>query len=152
MQLFVGIMEKVLAWRVENHSGIQITDRYLRACGMYKAMREEKMKNEAEQIINFLLTQAKEDYELEQHFNGLLDDAKKKLEDNPELFYTEIKTDLKECFKLLNDPGCIQDKKFALSVCNALIQSSLENEGMKEGSIMHLLSLRLYDYINRMKL
>jgi len=98
-----------------------------------------------------MLTKAKEDYRFEQHFKDLIDDAQKKLEDNPELFYAELKTDLEECSKLLNNPDYIQDKKFALSVCNALIQSSLENGGIKEGSIMHLLSLRLYDYIDRME-
>ena len=108
-------------------------------------------KNETKQIIDFMLTKAKEDYKFEQYFKDLIDDAKKKLEDNPELFYAELKTDLNKCFELLNDPDYIQDKKFALSVCNALIQSSLENGGIKEGSIMHLLSLRLYDYIDQME-
>ena len=107
-------------------------------------------KNETKQIIDFMLTQAKEDYKFEQHFKDRIDDAKKKLEDNPELFYAELETDLNECSKLLNDPDYIQDKKFAMSVCNALIQSNLETGGMKEGSIMHLLSLRLYDYIDHM--
>jgi hypothetical protein len=114
-------------------------------------MREKKMKkSETDQIIDFMLTHAKKNYEFDQYFSGILAEAKKKLEDNPEHFYDDLKTDLKECFKLLNDPGYIQDKKFALSVCNALIQSSLEKGGMKNGSIMHLLGLRLYDYIDRM--
>jgi hypothetical protein len=107
-------------------------------------------KSETDKIIDFMLTHAKEDYEFEQYFNSLLSDTKKKLEDNPDLFYAELQADIKESFRILNDPGYIQDKNFAMSVCNALIQMNLETGGMKEGSIMHLLGLRLYDFIGRM--
>ena len=108
-------------------------------------------KNETDQIIDAMLTHAKKDYEFDQYFNDLFSDTKKKLEDNPDLFYAELQKDLKETFVLLNDPGYIQNKELALSVCNMLICLNIEDGGMKEGSIAHLLGLRLYDYIGRMK-
>jgi hypothetical protein len=66
---------------------------------------------------------------------------------------TQIKQaikDLEEIGKLLDDPGYIKNKSMALTVCNMLIGFSLES-GMAKGSIGHKLSLRLYDYINRME-
>ena len=54
-----------------------------------------------------------------------------------------------EYSELLNDSGYIKDKKQALNVCNILTKSNLVVGGVKEGSIIHLLGLRLYDYISR---
>jgi hypothetical protein len=106
-------------------------------------------KSETDQIINAMLSRAKENYEYDRIFNNLLAETKKKLEDDPDLFYAELQKDFKECFELLNDPEYIQDKDLALSVCHILIRLSVETGGMKEGSIAHLLGLRLYDYIDR---
>ncbi|MDR0447263.1 MAG: hypothetical protein LBH07_01195 [Treponema sp.] len=106
-------------------------------------------KNETEQIIDFMLTKAKENYESDQFFNDFLAETKKRLEDDPDLFYAELQADYKKSLELLDDPGYMQDKNLALIVCNALIQLCLGSGGMKDGSIIHLLGLRLYDYINR---
>jgi hypothetical protein len=61
----------------------------------------------------------------------------------------EALKNLEELDRLLNDPGIVQNKDMALSICNALIQRSIECKAVVEGSIMHRLGLRLLDYINR---
>lgn len=107
-------------------------------------------KSEMDQLINYMLTHAKEGYKSDQYFNDQVVDTQNKLKNNPEFLYPESQTELMECYKLLNDPGYIKEKTLALNVCQALIQSSLGSGGLKEGSIMHLLGLRLYDYIDRL--
>lgn len=83
---------------------------------------------EAKHIVDDLLSHAREKYEL----NNLI-------------------SELKKLSKLMDDPGYIQDKSLALSVCNAMIHLSLEKGAFKNGSIAHKLGLRLYDYIGRSK-
>ena len=60
----------------------------------------------------------------------------------------EIKKDIDELSQALDSPCCI-NKGFALTICNALITICIEDAGVKEGSIMHLLGLLLMDYIKR---
>jgi hypothetical protein len=43
----------------------------------------------------------------------------------------------------------VEDREFALSVCNALIQNSIESGAMAEDSILHRLGLALMDYLRR---
>ena len=86
-------------------------------------------RNETKRIIDGLLEDARQGYEIRQEalqaFEGLLN-----LE--------------------LDDPGLIDDKDTALSVCRIFVCLSIEHGGMAEGSVMHRLALRLMDYINRL--
>ena len=88
-------------------------------------MSGESTKNEAKHIIDNLLDYAKANYELRQEWN--------------------------EVCQALHDPGLIMDKDMALTICRALINLNIEHGGMAEGSIMHLLALRLMDYIQNRK-
>ena len=82
--------------------------------------------NEARRITKDLLDHARADYEIRQ-----LGDLFKEVE------------------QALNDPGLIQDKETAVSVCHALIRNSIERGAMAKDSIMHKMGLRLLDYIER---
>jgi hypothetical protein len=83
----------------------------------------EVMNGTAERVIEMLLKNAREEYIIQKNIG--------------------------EMVKALNNPGFVCNKDFALTVCNALITVCINEAGMKEGSIMHLLGLRLMDYIKR---
>ncbi|MDR2730922.1 MAG: hypothetical protein LBB81_08495 [Treponema sp.] len=61
----------------------------------------------------------------------------------------ETEKTIGELFDELNNPDFINSKDFALGVCNALITILIKKSDMREGSILHLLGLRLMDYIKK---
>jgi hypothetical protein len=76
--------------------------------------------------------------------DGLIEDARadyKARQEAPE--------NLEELKRLFNDPGHIKNKQMALTVCKILIRLNIEGGVIDEGSIVHLLGLRLMDYIER---
>jgi hypothetical protein len=85
-------------------------------------------KNETDRMIKTMLDQAQTAYD------------EKKLHD----FFEGLSHEL-------DDPDYIQNKDFALLVCNMLICLNIEHGEVEKGSIAHKLGLRLYDYVDRMK-
>ena len=67
----------------------------------------------------------------------------------PESVFDELL--VKETDRVLNDPGFTLNKDTALSVCRMLISISIESKVMAEGSSMHMMALRLMDYIRNSK-
>jgi hypothetical protein len=61
----------------------------------------------------------------------------------------QARQDIAELDRLLNDPLLVNNKKMAAVICGMLIKMLVGEGAMKEGSIMHLLGLRLLDYIMR---
>jgi acid phosphatase family membrane protein YuiD len=57
--------------------------------------------------------------------------------------------DLEELNQLLNDLLLVSNKTMAADICRLLIKMLVGEDIMKEGSIVHLLGLRLLDYIGR---
>jgi hypothetical protein len=43
----------------------------------------------------------------------------------------------------------VEDRELALSVCNALIQNSIDSGAMAEDSVLHHLEIALMDYLRR---
>ena len=58
--------------------------------------------------------------------------------------------EFEDVYKLLKNPDWLQDKEIALRICHMLTKTCLESKQIDEGSISHLMGLRLYDYIERM--
>jgi len=92
------------------------------------------MKNETDQIVDAMLDHARKVY-------GTETVALKEC-------LVKVTPGLESLTASMNDPQWILDKKMALSACHMLTRIGLESGGMEEGSVAHLLSLRLYDYIN----
>lgn len=95
-------------------------------------------KTETDQIIDAMLSHARKAYDMETV------EYKKCL--------TKVCPELQIITARMNNPQYIPDKDTALRVCHMLIKIGFESGGMEEGSIAHLLGMRLYDYIkNRSK-
>jgi len=79
---------------------------------------------------------------------ALFDHARKSAVTLNECF-TKVTPGLEPITAPMKNPQWLQDKDMALWVCDILTRLNLESGGMEEESMMHLLSLRLYDYIKR---
>jgi len=59
--------------------------------------------------------------------------------------------EFEDVYTYMKNPDWLQDKELALRICYSLIKTCLESRQIDEGSLAHLMGLRLYDYIERVK-
>jgi len=86
--------------------------------------------------------------ETDQIIDALLNHARKATVTLKECF-TKVTPGLEPITAPMKNPQWLQDKDMALRVCNILIKLNIESGGFEAESMMHMLSLRLYDYIKR---